>query len=415
MDDLESQSSSESALLLLISSDTADMTTPPPALPMGANNTGNEWDDSFSVHSCHDHESLSFGSEIILRNMEARKRSRRPRSLEGTSLQQSLRTGSRYDDGSISTRKLSAKTEDSSTSNKYQVSEGTFETLRTEKTGRSSFGSWIKKKVLRFNKHGKKATPPRKQSKMNSKECHIATKNIPGHVTVVDGSESIDNTERDLSSWLGSMSVGEIRKVFGSGESIEVTGKDPKTTHADNTLPRTFTDLMEDDESVSGPNIDFRNRLNIYKARSSAYNKNNDDVQTKVRRLNKEASFMLMSFSVASSDSDSSSDNTGDDSTTDDNLAEAIAKEMDLRRLIMGDRPEKLAIGIEEVIIPTPKTKIKKRDILSPHHVNGSNQVRSSGQLTKPTTPLQQLAGFFFNPHNHENICGASTPSAVSP
>ena len=405
MVDLQSLSSSESALLLLISSDSTDLTPSWPASShKNVSNTGIEWDKSFSTRKCNEHESLNFGSEIILRNMEARKKSRRTKMQDGTLLQQSLRPHSQCDDGSISTRKFSAA------SNKNQCSGGTFESSCTDKTGRSSFRSWVRRKLLRFNKHKKKTKAQTKQCKVNSKDCKNTTKNIPGHVTVVGGSESNENTDRDdLSSWLGSMSVGGIQKVFASGEISEGIENDTSTMDADETFPRTFKELMEDDLSASKSKIDFRNRLNIYKASSSAYN---NDIQKKAKRFDKEASFMPMSFSVASSESSSSSDNAGDDSTADDNLSEAIAKEIDLRRLILGEKPEKPKIGIEEVIIPFEKTQTKKRDALSPYHVNGSNQLSPFNKLTKltkPTTPLKDLASFFFNQHNHENFCGAST------
>ena len=78
---------------------------------------------------------------------------------------------------------------------------------------------------------------------------------------------------------------------------------------------------------------------------------------------------------------------------------DAIAKEMDLRRLIMGD-PEPQRINIREVTIPTKKSKADA--VLSPR-VNALQPSRTAlSQLEKPTTPLEKIAGFFFG--NNENM-----------
>lgn len=387
---------------------------PAESLP-SANDTGNgEWDCSFRVYSHDDPESHEYGSEIILRNMEPRKKSKHVKphtcNSSGAKSCESQQARSQCDDRSVP--KLSTATEDSSTSYKKLFLKETFETARTEKTGRSSLGSWIKKKFLRFKGT---ETKPRQRKKTINDYKSTEKKNLR-QVVVVGGSESVDTSVRDeLSSWLGSMSVGDIRKVFGSGET-SIEDIEDRTTNADEPLPKTFSELLENDSSASETRIDFRNRLNIYRARSSAYN-TDEDVQTKVQRLNREASFMLMSFSIAPSESYSFSDDT--ESTTDDNLAEAIAKEMDLRRLIMGEAAEETAIGIKEITIPTPKSK--KKDVLSPHHVNkcrGKNRPCHSTQLAKPTMPPRQMAGFF---SDHENKggpgagCGASKDPTLPP
>lgn len=398
--DLQSISSSQSDLILLISTESPDFQCPPPPLSPTQNATINLHSDIVNpIYSSESQEAIALGSEVVLKHMEPRKRSKR---MQG----QLASTGSRKSsqDGSVSLHAFTNKTEDSSTQSKRLGSKQTFDTSRSDTTGRSSLGSWIRKKMLRFKGSGKDAT----SKKANHKSGRTATtkKEIPGHV-LVGGSESTGTADRGgISMLMGSLSI------FGSQDnSIEVIGNTFQTVIADDFSAATFSKVLEEPRPLK---FDFRDKLELYKGHSTA--KKQDDVQNKVERLDREASFMLLSFSVAPSDSCSMSRETDED-TTDDNLAEAIAKEMDLRRLIMGE-PEPERINIKEVTIPSKRSKANT--ILSPRMNAAHTSRMASTQLDKPTTPLEHLSEFFFG-SNNENMdsprapCGATDDGTISP
>lgn len=377
--DLRSLSSSQSDLILLISTESVDLPCPPPSSPE-ANKINAQSD------RCEPNGATVFGSEIVLKHMEARKRSKKLLAEIATTDrgQMSQRSGSQGEDGSIRLHKLSnnTSTEDSSCQNKTLSSKPTFETMRTEKTGRTSIGSWIKKKMLRFK-------GPLKKSDLTDKSTEETKKEIPGHV-VIDQSESIGTSDRDeISTFFSPMSVSDAQKGFGSQDnSIEVIDRACRTIIADDFSAATFSELLDEPKPLQ---FDFRDKLELYKGH--AVLEKSGDLQDRVKLLKQEASFMLLSFSVAPSDSIS------DEDTTDDNLAEAIAKEMNLRRLIMGE-PEPPRINIKEVTIPARKPKAGA--VLSPR-VNALHQNQAyKSQLDKPTTPLEKIAGFFFG--DNENM-----------
>ena len=397
--DLRSLSSSQSDLILLISTESVDLPCPPPSSsPQTIQNDNLQYDGgNYSVYGSVDsHGATSFGSEIVLTHMEARKKSKK---VQARANRESRPEGK---DGPASLHKLSNPTEDSSSQGKPLGTKPTFDTLRTEKTGRSSIGSWIKKKVLRMKGSSKDAAS--KKANKKSKTANEKNTQVPGHVLVDDEAESIGTNDRDeLSTFLGSLSISDVHKLLGSQDnSIEVMEHAYQTATGDDFTAATFSELLDEPAPLR---FDFRDRLELYKGRSAT--KKHDDVQDKVERLHKEASFMLLSFSLAPSDSESLSRETDED-TTDDNLAEAIAKEMNLRRLIMGE-PEPPGINIKEVTIPSKKSKANA--VLSPRMNAARPNWSSPSQIDKPATPLEQIAGFFFG--NNENMDSPHAPCGM--
>ena len=409
MDVIRSQDSSQSELILLISTDSSEVPPPPKQITEETKNMKAPSSDSGGSNE-KEQDSAETLYQAENHPYEVRKKSRQILVQKPISSflrhEKTEQSKDQVQNGCIHKSNVPG---DVSSSLSGLGQKSTFDTLRTEKTGKSLIRSWIKKKVFRFKNSGKDTVSSDKSKEtLEGPNKSESKKILTGRIVVVNGKESIDYGEReDLSIMLSSISIEDIHKVFGSEDnSIEVI------EGASETIIANSFSLTQSEHFT--PQIDFRNRLEIYKARPSAYSTR--EQFTKTERMNDETNFTLLSFSLASSDSDSGE--YTDEESTDDNLAEAIAKEMNLRRLIMGES-ETPRHGIREVTIPA--TEKRRHDILSPRLVNESHQRQKplSTRLTKPKTPLDKLAGYFFGDNeNNESPhpgCGASQDLQIVP
>lgn len=396
---------SESDILLLLSSDTSQPGAPERKAMI-------EHDSENFIRagaSENDVEATVYASDMILRQMKVKNR---PTSRKDSSF--------RPDDEKIPRKKTHSQPENPESelshnalekeddilahrlkNNKSEDSSRiTAQTSRSsEKTGKSSIRSWLRRKVLRRNDH----------SRRNSHNTDTVmpwydvkeSKPIPDQVMCNDGNQDANKDTQDgFSDRLGSMSVSEFQKVIETSDSQEIS-------HA------------------AVDHSKFKNYLEIYKAASRT--ESDERVLAKFRRPPRDPSFTLISFSLAPSESDEYDDTSDDDNedgtseddevgtsdedytdgdsdTFEDNLPYAIAKEMNLRRLIMGDEKQEPALKIQSVSIPTPKTPNVLSPRMNTQDERDSPERRSTTMVVnKPQTPLQQLTGFFFSCENRDS------------
>lgn len=430
---LSDSNSDSGSLLLLISSDSAE--TKPTRRILEQD------DDRRSTVGANEKgvEATVYGNDLVLSDLMLRKMKvrnnpskRKPSGSEAISNDKmpeqktgntalvssksrlSQKSSKREEDLSI--RKLTNKSEDSS---RFTEQTG----RSSERTGTSSIGSWLRKTVLRR----RTGQTPKSSSNGNGADAKApwnkgkAIKQIPQQV-VYHGNADVGE---EISTLRGSMSTNELRKAFESKDSL--IGSETQTFVDIDVDPSIVSEFADDPSSARGK---FQNLLEIYKA-SGGRGNNNSDVLSKVKKLNKGASFTLISFSVAPSESESTDDedSDGEDSSSDgdetsddeesmeDNLADAIAKEMNLRRLVMGDRGS--SPRIREVSIPVA---YKEPSILSPRMNTPKGRTRLGRPVLtavhKPLTPLEQLSGFFFGDENVDSprpTCGSNADLQTVP
>ena len=220
----------------------------------------------------------------------------------------------------------------------------------SEKSSKGKFRAWFRKNVL-GTKHDKTSTFKGKK------------KEYPGLV-VIDPKDNSNNDRKrgkdELSGILSSMSVADIRKTFGSRDDIS---------------GESITSCSSGTREVPKEQIDFRNRLELYKARSSAYKKKN---LVKPEKMKKESSFTLLSFSSSHSSDSSSLESCSDEDLTDDNLLDTIG------RLVMGEREP--IQTIKEMAVMVPKAPVvQKNRPLSPRPVANHHNTPSKSSAPKIT------------------------------
>ena len=194
---------------------------------------------------------------------------------------------------------------------------------QSDRTGRNSIGSWLRRTVLRRKEPDKTNSKGKRQQ--NTAKTFKNGVLIPGHVIVLDGNQSKEEPDQDDLSILGSMSVQEIRKAYGSqgtrenvmnaagssagsgsGKVYRVSSKGVKESWSLTEEAAAFSAHGDDASAVSSIGLnagDFIDRIEKYTSVSPSPSTHLP--YSNVDRLNREASFLLLSFSVAPDESDS--------------------------------------------------------------------------------------------------------------
>lgn len=260
------------------------------------------------------------------------------------------------------------------------------------KTTKSILRTWLRNNMLGIGQNAK--ATPRAKGKSIKKDLPGLLVIDPTEPTIdSDNSGSTDDLSSKVNCLSANSSIGKSAVVPNPDQSGAISNNE-MTTDAD-------TGSAQPGETQQ---IDFRSLLDLYKVHSSTYKRYFPGIAKK-KRMSREPSFALLSFSVAPSNSHSDessfagSYSDDDDDSADETLFEYLWNE--LRGSVMGEEETGDPLPtIKEVIIPSsvaPKIPVvaQKPAVLSPRPSTQENTTKvkleaKKFQLSTTTTHENQ-------------------------